>query len=62
MGWWVDRDNGRLRDPGAYGSVAWLDLDDRYGAYLVIEADGALGGALAAELYDVIDVAVAAAR
>ena len=61
MGWWVDRASGRISDPGAYGSVPWLDLDDGYGAYLVIEADTATGALLAAQLYDVIDAAVAAA-
>ena len=60
MGWWVDRASGRISDPGAYGSVPWLDLDDGYGAYLVIEADTATGALLAAQLYDVIDEAVAA--
>lgn len=39
-GWFHDRTTGRLSDPGAYGSVAWLDLDDGYGAYLVLEAGG----------------------
>ena len=36
----------------------WLDLDDGYGAYLVIEADFALGQRLAEQLYDVIEAAV----
>ncbi|RLE24804.1 MAG: hypothetical protein DRJ50_04100, partial [Actinobacteria bacterium] len=58
MGWWVDRDNGRIRDPGAYGSTPWLDLADGYGAYLVIEADSGTGGELAGQLYDIVDQAV----
>ena len=58
MGWWVDRENGRIIDNGAYGSVPWLDLDDGYGAYLVIEADATAGGELAEMLYDIIDEAV----
>ena len=58
MGWWVDRDTGRITDPGAYGSVPWLDLADGYGAYLVIEADAATGGQLAQQLFDVVDRAV----
>ncbi len=61
MGWWVDRTTGRITDPGAYGSVPWLDLDDGYGAYLVIEADSATGLELAGMLYDVVDAAIAAA-
>ena len=43
MGWWVDRASGQISDPGAYGSFPWLDLDDGYGAYLVIEADSGDG-------------------
>ena len=26
MGWWVDRESGRISDEGAYGTVPWLDL------------------------------------
>lgn len=38
MGWWIDRSRGWLFDGGAYGADAWLDLDDGYGAFLVVEA------------------------
>lgn len=62
MGWWVDRDTGRISDAGAYGSVPWLDLDDGYGAYLVIEADSGTGNELAALLYDVVEAAVLGER
>jgi CubicO group peptidase (beta-lactamase class C family) len=58
MGWWVDRASGGIIDGGAYGSVAWLDLDDGYGAYLVIEADSNTGSELALELFDVVEQAV----
>ncbi len=58
MGWRVDRNSGRLLDPGAYGSVPWLDLEDGYGAYLVIEADGGTGEELAGRLYESVDAAV----
>jgi CubicO group peptidase (beta-lactamase class C family) len=61
MGWWVDRETGRLTDPGAYGSVPWLDLEDGYGAYLVIEADATTGAELAGQLYDVVETAVTGA-
>ena len=37
MGWWVDKASGLINDPGAFGAVPWLDLEDGYGAYLVIE-------------------------
>ena len=43
MGWWVDEASGRINDPGAYGSVPWLDLEDGYGAYLIVESDTATG-------------------
>ena len=58
MGWWVDRDGDYISDSGAYGSVPWLDLDDGYGAYLVIEATSQAGGALAGRLYDLVEAAV----
>ncbi len=58
MGWWVDRDTGQISDGGAYGSVPWLDLDDGYGAYLVIEADSGLGDQLARLLNPVIHAAM----
>ena len=61
MGWWVDRETGRISDGGAYGSVPWLDLDEGYGAYLVIEADVVTGGALADLLVEPIDRAIIAA-
>jgi CubicO group peptidase (beta-lactamase class C family) len=62
MGWWVDTGTGRRTDPGAYGAVPWLDLDDGYGAYLAFEGGASLGNQLAAELYDVVEQAIASAR
>ena len=59
MGWWVDQENGRITDGGLYGTVPWLDLEDGYGAYLVVEADSPTGNALAGLLYDVVEEAVA---
>ena len=61
MGWWVDRETGRISDGGAYGSVPWLDLDDGYGAYLVIESDSGTGGTLAGLIEEPIADAIAAA-
>ena len=58
MGWWVDRETGRISDGGAYGSVPWLDLEDGYGAYLVIEADSGTGGEIAGRLENVVDDAM----
>jgi CubicO group peptidase (beta-lactamase class C family) len=62
MGWWIDRATGRITDPGAYGSVPWLDLADGHGGYLVIESDSATGTALAAQLYDPVEQAILTAR
>ena len=63
LGWWIARDGSqRITDPGAYGAVPWLDLDGGFGAYLVIEADAALGIQLAALLYEPVEEAVLANR
>ena len=58
MGWWVDRATGRITDPGAYGSVPWLDIEDGYGAYLVIEKTSDIGMGLAVLLFDPVEAAV----
>jgi len=62
MGWWVDRATGRRSDGGAYGSMPWLDIDDGYGAYLVLEATSGQGRELAERLYDAIEASVLGAR
>jgi CubicO group peptidase (beta-lactamase class C family) len=61
MGWWIDRASGRISDAGAYGTVPWLDLEDGYGAYLVVESTSGNGNALADQLYAIVDDAVNAA-
>ncbi len=61
MGWWVERDSGYLNDGGMYGSVPWLDLEDGYGVFLVIEADSVTGQDFANRLKPIIDAAVAGA-
>lgn len=58
MGWWIDRTTGLLTDPGAYGSVPWLDLEHGFGAYLVIELDSGTGNELAAQLFEPVRRAV----
>jgi CubicO group peptidase (beta-lactamase class C family) len=50
MGWWMNRADGTLQDPGAYGAVAFLDTDNDYGVYVVIEASSDLGIALTRQL------------
>jgi CubicO group peptidase (beta-lactamase class C family) len=59
MGWFVDRTTGVRTDPGAYGTVAWLDPAAGHGAYLVIEGGGDVGTALATALQAPIAAAVA---
>lgn len=59
FGWWVNRDTGIISDGGAYGSQPWLDLEDGYGAYLVIEASSDLGQQLFGELEPLVDEAMA---
>ncbi len=55
MGWWVDRANGRLNDPGAFGAEPWIDLELGYGAYFVVEADGSTGATIRSVIEPVID-------
>lgn len=62
LGWWVDRATGRRTDPGAYGAFPWLDLDSGHGAYLVVEADGGTGSALADLLFEPVAEAVSTGR
>ena len=59
LGWCIEIDSGRLIDAGAFGSVPWLDPEDGYGAYLVVEADNVIGAALAEQLYELVDRAIA---
>lgn len=60
MGWFVDRSTGLRTDPGAYGSVPWLDLDAGYGAFLLVEDRGSVGNALAADLLEPVADAMTA--
>jgi len=53
-GWWHDRTTGRVSAGGAYGSVPWLDLDNGYGAYLVVEQNSSTGQALKGQIQDLI--------
>lgn len=58
MGWWINRNTGRLTDPGIWGSISWLDLEGRYGAYLVIEDKAGPGEALQRQIESLVDEAV----
>ena len=62
MGWWVDRESGRITDPGAYGAFPWLDLGNGFGAYVIVEATTATGSELADELFQPVEDAVLTAR
>ena len=59
-----DKAPSRARSPRlrSRGAVPWLDLEDGYGAYLVLEADSELGHRLAEQLWDLIEVAVTGSR
>ncbi|MEM8924267.1 MAG: serine hydrolase [Actinomycetota bacterium] len=61
MGWWIDRTTGRIADPGAWGASPWLDLDDGYGAYLIIEDSSDNGEQLSEQLTDLVHAAVVGA-
>ena len=77
LGWWTkeivnyggaapqaSRDPGsrRLRDPGLYGSTAWIQPDDGFGVYLIVESTSDIGNQLAEQLYPLIESAVVASN
>ena len=48
LGWWVDEDDPAIiEDGGAFGAVPWLDLDDGYGVFLLVERTNKDGQRLA---------------
>ncbi|HLU41518.1 MAG TPA: serine hydrolase [Microthrixaceae bacterium] len=62
LGWWVAADDpSHIQDGGSFGSVPWLDLEDGYGAYLVIEATSPQGQRLAEQLRPLVDELMAPA-
>lgn len=61
MGWWISRESALIRDPGAYGSTAWLDGDRAYGGFLVIENTSDLGAALFGRTIGLVNDAIDAA-
>ena len=58
MGWWVDYTTDRISDGGAWGARPWLDLDDGYGAFIVIEESSSTGQALQDEIEELVHSAV----
>jgi CubicO group peptidase (beta-lactamase class C family) len=37
LGWFVDRNQARVADPGAFGAMPWVDLDRGYGVMIILE-------------------------
>ncbi len=58
MGWWVDRETGIISDGGAWGTLPWLNLEDGYGAYWVIEDENSTTAGISEELISLVHVAV----
>lgn len=54
MGWWINRDTGRISDGGAWGALPWLDLDDGYGAYIIVEDQSQTGQSLRGEIEELV--------
>jgi CubicO group peptidase (beta-lactamase class C family) len=55
LGWWIlDGDDAVIEDGGAFGSVPWLDLDDGYGVYLLLEDRARTGARLAEQVRPLI--------
>ncbi len=62
LGWWVDRANpGVVSDPGAYGSMPWLDTARGYGVFIALEATATLGVQLRLATKPVVDGIIDAA-
>jgi CubicO group peptidase (beta-lactamase class C family) len=55
LGWWVDRVNPVVADPGAYGSVAWIDNARGYGVFVALEATALLGAQLRIQTKPLVD-------
>jgi len=58
MGWWVDQETGIISDGGAWGAYPWLNLDEGYGAYWVIEDEFGTTGRFSEELIGLVHQAV----
>lgn len=56
LGWWVDtEDPSHIEDGGAFGAVPWLDTEDGYGVYLVVENTSKVGQRLARQLHPLVE-------
>ena len=62
MGWWIERANpGVFVDAGAWGAVAWIDLNKDYGAFIALETDPQTGAALRGRIQPLIEAVLEAA-
>lgn len=60
MGWWVDTDrSGWATDPGAYGTVPWVDTEAGYAAVILLESDSQTGSRLMLDVRDRVRDAIA---
>lgn len=63
FGWWVDREDPALAiDPGAYGSVPWIDERRGYAAFLALEATDSTGLQLFSRVLAHANAAIDASR
>lgn len=60
LGWVIDGDVAL--DPGLFGAVPWLDLDDGYGAYFVVEDLAPPGSPGRPDVIAAVDAAMANSR
>ncbi len=59
MGWWVDTDRtGWATDPGAYGTVPWIDSETGYAAVILLESDNQTGFNLMLDVRDIVHDAI----
>jgi hypothetical protein len=55
LGWWVDRVNPVVADPGAYGSIPWIDNARGYAVFVALEATALLGAQLRIQTKPIVD-------
>lgn len=60
LGWFIDGDV--VTDPGVFGALSWIDFDDDFAAYFVVEDSNLFGEGATPELIDAVDVAMRNSR
>ncbi len=59
LGWWVDTDRTDwATDPGAYGTVPWIDSETGYGVVILLESDNQTGFRLMLDVRDIVHEAI----